>query len=149
MAFLKGHGQDHLGRRHAEILRWDDGLLEDTHDYIQWLFPLCEPSLAVPGSPVLDPALLPSLRVDPMAQANLAAAAERMATFYDRTAHWLASRDHNHLRITRILKALRMIAGRGAAEAFLAARLARVTETSAPVNATSLRFWREAVGDMP
>lgn len=149
MAFLKGHGRDYLGRSHADILGWGDALLEDVHDYIQWLFPLCEPSIAVPSAPVLDPALLPALRADASVQVNLAAAAQRMATFYDRTEHWLASHDHNHLRITRILKTLRMLAGRETAQAFLEARLARIAETSALVSATSLRFWREAVGEAP
>ena len=44
ITFYRGSGTDHAGRRIDEILSWDDAALESVHDYIQWLFPLDEPS---------------------------------------------------------------------------------------------------------
>ena len=142
--FLDGRGADDAGRTLDDVLAFTDAELERRHDFIQWLFPLPEPSRAVPGSPVLDPADAAAIRASPAAQANLARAAERMLAFYARTSEWRAPFDHNHLRITRIIRSLRLLAGDAAADDFRAALLSRVEAEGIAVNATSLRFWREA-----
>ena len=142
--FLEGQGTDHAGRTLDAVLAFDDAELERRHDFIQWLFPLPEPSRAVPGSPVLDDADTAGIRASTAAQTNLARAAERMLAFYARTAAWRAPFDHNHLRITRIIRSLRLLAGDAAADAFRDALLGRVEAGRIPINATSLRFWREA-----
>ena len=49
--FYLGQRPDSAGRMIDEILVWDDELLEDTHDYIQWLFPFFEPSPYNPTPP--------------------------------------------------------------------------------------------------
>lgn len=139
--FLEG-GRDRLGRSHAAILGWDDAALEARHDYIQWLFPLPEPSLAVPGSPVLTADDVAQLRTSPAAGTRMADAAARIRLFYTRTDDWLQPHDHNQLRITRIIRSLRLIRGDEAADAFRDFALARA-EGSA-VNARSLALWRES-----
>jgi len=140
--FLSGEGADGAGRTLAEVLTLDDAQLERRHDFIQWLFPLTEPSGAVPGSPVLTPEDIVAIRADPRAQAALAAGARRMGEFYARTDAWLAAHDHNHLRITRILRSLRLLAGDAAAEGFRHDILQRAA--GAPINARTLEFWVEA-----
>jgi hypothetical protein len=52
--------------------------------------------------------------------------------------------DHNHRRITRIIRSLRLLQGDEAADAFRDAILARVQETRAPVSARSLGYWATA-----
>jgi hypothetical protein len=143
-SFLSGEGADGQGRSHGEILAYDDRTLEARHDFIQWLFPLPEQSRAVPGSPVLTPADIEAIHASDVAQRNLRAAAARMLAFYRDNDHWLRSHDHNHLRITRIVKSLRLLAGDGAADAFRSAILERVEAKAAPINAASLAFWSEA-----
>jgi hypothetical protein len=125
------------------VLAFDDLQLESRHDFIQWLFPLPEPSRAVPGSPVLTEADAAALRASPAAQANLRAAAERMLGFYAATRAWRAAADHNHLRITRIVRSLRLLAGDGEADAFKAGVLELLGPEPA-VNATTRSFWRAA-----
>ena len=142
--FLEGQGTDHAGRTLEAVLAFDDAELERRHDFIQWLFPLPEPSRAVPGSPVLASADIAALRASAAAQANLRRAGERMLAFYAATSAWRAPFDHNHLRITRIIRSLRLLAGDAAADGFRNALLARVEADRIPVNPTSLRFWRDA-----
>ena len=108
--FLNGTGIDHRGRSLEEILAWPDDQLEIRHDYIQWLFPLTEPSMAVAGSPVLTEADVAAIRSDDKAQKNLRRALDRMRLFYSRTTHWLTPDNHNHLRITRIISSLHKLA---------------------------------------
>jgi hypothetical protein len=142
--FLAGASPDAHGRSHADILAFPDEALEARHDFIQWLFPLPEPSRAVPGSPVLSEEDIAAVSASPAARANLRAAAQRMIAFYTANDHWLAGTDHNHLRITRIIRSLRLLAGDADADGFRDKLLALVAAAGTPVNATSLRFWRQA-----
>ena len=142
--FLAGRSPDAHGRTHSGILAWPDEDLEARHDFIQWLFPLPEASRAVPGSPVLGQADIEAVRASPAAQRNLAAATGRMLAFYRARDHWLRSHDHNHLRITRIIRSLRLLAGEAPADAFRSAILARVGQNGGGVNPTTLDYWAQA-----
>lgn len=42
--FLKGTGKDKQGRTLQDIWNFSDEQLESTHNYIQWLFPLINPT---------------------------------------------------------------------------------------------------------
>ena len=119
-AFLEGEGMDARGRSIFDVLGMDNVALERTHDFIQWLFPLPEPSAAVP------------------------AATDRMEAFYRGTRDWLRPHDHNHLRITRIIRSLRLLRGDGEADAFRDAILFLVEAARAPVSARSRGYWTTA-----
>ena len=51
--FLEGTYPDHKGRYLSDIWSYSDNEIERTHDFIQWIFPLDEPSNAVWDAPVL------------------------------------------------------------------------------------------------
>ena len=105
-------------------------------------FPLPEASRAVPGAPVLTPAEAEAIRADPEALAGLRARPGRMTRFYAGTDGWLRAHDHNHLRITRILAAIRDLAGRGGrGRAFHAASRPGMRRPARRSTATSLRYW--------
>ena len=84
------------------------------------------------------------LRTSRAAQTNLAAATATMRRFYGVTDHWLQPDNHNHLRITRIIRSLRLLVGDTAADEFRRQILARVEAAGAPVNAATRRFWDQA-----
>ena len=140
--FLAADGRDHAGRTFEDVMAFDDEALERHHDFIQWLFPLPEASRAVPGAPVLSADDIAVLRASPEAQVRLAQAAERMMTFYGRETRWRAPYDHNHLRITRIIKSLRLLAGDAAANDFRT-RILALAE-GAPIAAEARGFWAAA-----
>jgi hypothetical protein len=122
--FFSGGGDD-AGRTHAAILAWDDVRLEQVHDYIQWLFPLPERSGANPSAPLLDPESIAAISADPSMQARLRAGFVRMVAFYgfeqrqgeliegagfaQAAENWMSPGNHNHLRITRMLRSLRVL----------------------------------------
>lgn len=148
LRFYRDDGADSEGRTLEEILEWDDDALETTHDYIQWLFPLPERSAFNPRAPVLTEAEMAAAREDERVQQNLRRALERMRAFYgvtpdtdSRPKQWACASDHNHLRITRILRSLRLL-GRGEDAA---AFYRDVSRYDAPVEERAKRFWREAV----
>jgi Opioid growth factor receptor (OGFr) conserved region len=124
VSFYSGISPDDQGRFLKEIQNWSDEKLERTHDYIQWLFPLRERSGFNPGAPVLDENTINEFRARLELRANLRASFVRMLSFYgfdivedplrvipsksfsERAKNWLTPSNHNHLRITRILKSM-------------------------------------------
>ncbi len=144
VSFLTGEGHDHRGRSFEDVLAFDNSPLERSHDYIQWLFPLPEASRFNLDAPVLSPDELAALAASAAAKDNVRRARDRMLSFYSTNDHWLTAFDHNHLRITRIIRCLALVLGRGEARAFHDKIRALVANAGNPVNAQSLQYWREA-----
>lgn len=114
--FIRGDAADPQGRHLHDILAWSDEELESVHDYIQWLFPLPEPSAFNPDSPLLTQADIIAASTDETISANIRAAFQRMLGFYALTPEtennpkpWVCAADHNHLRFTRILRSLTLL----------------------------------------
>lgn len=145
VGFLTGEGRDHRGQSIEDVLRFDDSALERRHDYIQWLFPLPETSRFNLDAPILTDEALAELGQSDRAKANLRRARDRMLAFYRANDHWLTAFNHNHLRITRIIRCLALILGEEAALSFHDEVRALVEAAGNPVNATSLDYWRDAV----
>lgn len=143
-AFLNKAGPDGAGRSLDDVLAMADTEIEQRHDFIQWLFPLPEPSRAVPGSPVLTPKDQTAISASATALASLAAASTRMSGFYANTNNWLAPHDHNHLRITRIIRSLRLLVGDTADDRFRDDLLEQLESRGGQVNAQSLEHWGRA-----
>ncbi|MBM4067650.1 MAG: hypothetical protein FJ271_01710 [Planctomycetes bacterium] len=79
--FYRGDGTDSVGRSLEQILSWDDDEFESVHDFIQWLFPLPEPSQFNPDAPLLDEGEIAVFRSDPLIRSNLLRSFERMLSF--------------------------------------------------------------------
>ncbi len=163
--FYSGRAPDHAGRFLHQIQQWPDDRLEAVHDFIQWLFPLAEPSPVNPLAPVLDRETLEAFAAQPELRQNLRLSFLRMLRFYglkmrsgpplaidratnfsERAANWLHPGNHNHLRITRILKSLALLGLMEEAGAFLKCLEAIYAEDPGQISAVSLRFWRAAIG---
>jgi len=79
--FYRGLGTDIEGRLLEDILAWNDDELEEVHDFIQWLFPLPEPSQYNPDAPLLTKEDIAAFKSDPVLQANLMRSFERILAF--------------------------------------------------------------------
>jgi hypothetical protein len=51
--FYRGQARDEDNRLLADLWAWSDADLEEVHDYIQWMFPLPEPSRFNLDAPLL------------------------------------------------------------------------------------------------
>jgi len=118
VSFLEGKTPDHRSRILAMLLQQTDHQAETTHDYIQWLFPLNEPSRSVNGAPVLTEMEIDEIRKSGLAQANLAKSARWFFGFLERNDRWITKYNHNHLRINRVIKSLRLLTSDKAADEF-------------------------------
>lgn len=165
--FYSGASADHKGRYVREILGWSNDELERVHDYIQWLFPLLERSAFNVSAPVLDAGTIHEFRSRPELQENMRASFRRMLTFYGlesvdihglvvrpspcfarRSENWLTENNHNHLRITRILRSLWILGLEAEASAFidcLAAIYSAEAGNRFPrISDETFRFWKSA-----
>jgi hypothetical protein len=160
VAFYRGEAPDDQGRTLGDLWAWGNERLESVHDYIQALFPLPEPSRFNARAPLLDAAALARFRSEPVIRANLLRSLGVMLRFYgfredaagrvvpadnfaERAAEWLVPGDHNHLRITRILRCLTLCGLGDRAAAFLAV----LKEVAGPgkVAPDTPAYWENAV----
>jgi hypothetical protein len=141
VGFLEGRTPDHRGRILAMLLQQTDQQAETTHDYIQWLFPLDEPSRSINGAPVLTELEIDEIRQSSLAQANLAKSARWFLGFLERNNHWISKYNHNHLRITRAIKSLRLLTSDEAADEFRDKVLALAGDNLNLVDQKARGFW--------
>jgi Opioid growth factor receptor (OGFr) conserved region len=166
LKFYKGSGPDHSRRRLDEILLWDDQALEQVHDYIQWLFPLDEPSAFNADAPLVTQSDRAAFRADPALAANLRRSLLRMLAFYGfrqtetggtatieraetwevRSRTWLHPHNHNYLRLTRIMKSLVLLGQSILARALGRALLEEYRLAPDLIGPTTAGFWLRANG---
>lgn len=160
---------DPRGRSLNDIVGWPDSELEYSHDYIQNLFPLPEGSAFNYAIWLVTEDAYNTFRERPELQASLGKAFDRICTFYglrcERTSNaeggstnvrvvraehfddaksvWLSRFNHNHLRITRIIRSLRVLGLSKEAAAFHS-YLETDPEVIAKVSSTSRMYWKRA-----
>ncbi len=143
--FLNETGPDHQGRYLRDIWNFDDKAIEQTHDFIQWMFPLTEKSMSVPGVPTLYAEDVEAIRASEFARANLEKSALWYLGFLQRNDHWITAYDHNHLRITRVIKSLRLLVSKETAKGFLNSVFDIVGDRVNVVRQDAIGFWKLGV----
>jgi Opioid growth factor receptor (OGFr) conserved region len=159
--FYRGVKTDIEGRLLMDVLAWPDDDLEEVHDFIQWLFPLPEPSQYNSDAPLLTNEDIAAFKSDPVLQANLMKSFERILAFFGlalsdgkvvvgqnftaRVADAWASPNHNWLRISRIFRSLTLLGMEAHAQALYEWLGATYTSREFPISADTIRYWTEAV----
>jgi hypothetical protein len=160
--FYRGEGTDAEGRRLDAILAWPDDDLEAVHDFIQWLFPLPEPSRFNPDAPLLTPEDVDAFRQDPILRANLRRSYGRFLSFLGlteaeggevvegpnfarRAADVWEYPGHNWLRVTRVLRCLHLLGLDDEARALYRRLEDFHTRRRFPIGDDTFRCWTAAV----
>jgi hypothetical protein len=165
LRFYRLEGPDARGRTLLEIWAWDAARLEGVHDYIQWLFPLPEPSAFNPHAPILTGQTADAFRADAELRQRLLRSLTLMLDFYGLTLQsaedgapriepgpdfaaksrgWLQPGDHNHLRLTRILTSVRLLGLADHSRALYRCLAAIARDHPRAVSATTLAYWERA-----
>ncbi|RPA98486.1 hypothetical protein L873DRAFT_1844194 [Choiromyces venosus 120613-1] len=160
--FYARNSPDCKNRTLSALLSLTNEELEHSHDYIQTLFPLPEPSPFNHLSPIITPTTARAFRSSAALRAALRTSFRRMVAFYGfdsgvgeagvvvvrrgkgkgwegRSGFWRRRFDHNHLRITRIIRCLRVLGCEEDARGFYQA-----VRKAEGVGGRSLVFWRRA-----
>lgn len=115
--FLQGYTPNLDSRRYYDFLMMTDEEVERCHNIIQWVFPTDEISQYNPAAPVLTAEVIEKIRNDDRCQRNLKYGFDRMIEFfyssYDPDSRnifgWVTVKNHNYLRISRMLRSLDLI----------------------------------------
>lgn len=138
---------DHKGRTRDQILSWSNTQLERSHDYVQWFFPTERRSEFNPLAPVLTPKDIEHFRGSKELQHSILMCLERMQVFFEATRPWEKPRDHNLLRMTRILDCLLTVGLKDEALAFYSFLTGKAAEPLSRVPENTLEIWRSVVVD--
>ena len=161
--FYRGFATDTEGRTLSEVWSWDDEELEVVHDWVQWLFPLPEPSRFNPDAPLLAEEDIATFRSDEGMKANLRRSFRRFLSFLgfeitpagevvegpnftDRVPDVWRYPNHNWLRITRVLRSLTVLRLEKEAESLFRRLDAVYSSRRFPVTAETFGYWEGAVG---
>jgi hypothetical protein len=159
LEFYRGTGEDAEGRTLADVWALDDDAMEFHHDFIQWMFPLEEPSRFNFQAPVLDEEDLQAFRDEPALRENLLRSYDRFLAFLGLTREGggvvpapdfeskrkiFLSPDHNWLRITRVLTSLRLLGLGEQSRAFHDGLVRLMEEGRARITPETRRYWEEA-----
>jgi hypothetical protein len=153
--FLRGVGTDFKGRTHADILGCDDIKMEQCHDQIQQIFPIHERSKMTQNDPIITPEIVEEAKKYPEIKENLRKALDRMKRFYrimeyaleDGDVHpmWDSPNDHNFLRITRMIRCLRLFGLEKEAKEFYDEM--RYIDNNIGLSPNACEYWKKAMED--
>lgn len=144
VAFLEGSGTDTGSRRLSDIWQFDDDEIDHTHDFIQWMFPLREASGANFNALTLATSDIEAIQSSMQCRQNLEKSATWILAFFERTEEIFQYTNHNHLRVTRIIKSLRLLHSDQQAEQFKQAVLGIIQARGARINPVTVAFWLES-----
>lgn len=147
--FLAGECPDYRDRFYSDILNCSDDEMELCHDQVQWMFPLHEESKFAVCYPIVDEEIVEFCKTDENVIENLRKAYLRMKQFYgfdtndDSIYHqWCRNGDHNLLRITRIIRCLRIFGLNKEAEDFYNCAMKVALRFNLEMN--TIKFWKKA-----
>ena len=142
--FLIGNQEDSNNRCIQDIWVMNDREIENTHNFIQWIFPLSERSEAVPNSPIVSEEEVYQIKNSELAQNNIKKSSDWFLGFLERNKYWICYSNHNHLRITRAIKSLRLIHSNKEAEKFKTDIINLIEGNEAKISSISLEFWKNS-----
>lgn len=145
--FYRGYEDTECRHHLSDIWTFSFQRMDDVHDFIQWIFPLDEPSAHNPDAPILTREDINEFANDPELRMRLMISVHSYMRFLGlNTRIWVTEFDHNHLRITRMLKCLVLMGMDLEAQARLDEVLTIVKAFDAEEKmAKAIKFWHKAV----
>jgi hypothetical protein len=159
--FYRGERGNQCGHMLTDMLTWSNGALEMDHDYIQWMFGSNERSMLNGEAPTMTKEESEIFQNDPELREKVKQSLIRFLKFLafklskddeqvliepvesENTPWWLRGFNHNHLRVTRLLKCLRLTGNSKYAIAMFDA----LRPFKDKVSANTWQYWCAAIFD--
>ena len=142
--FYRGLSSDGKGRYLDDYEDRSQDWLEREHDFIQWMFPLPEPSRYNVCAPLLTKEDIEVFKTETHLRDYMLRMLSLMLRFYTESSHWIVERDHNHMRITRIIRSLTLIGAQAEAVDFLSQIDALIEDHGGFVALEAHDWWNDA-----
>lgn len=142
--FLLNESCDHKGRMLSDIYKFSDIEIEATHDFIQIVFPLAEPSFWSSNKYFIESQKqIDSLSKNKNVKEAILQSASWYISFLKRNNHWKNVNDHNLKRITRMIKSVRLIVGDIEADK-IKKEITSIPNVEKLVGQKSIKYWKNA-----
>ena len=142
--FLLNESCDHKGRMLSDIYKFSDTEIEATHDFIQIVFPLAEPSFWSSNKYFIESQKqIDSLSKNKNVKEAILQSASWYISFLKRNNHWKNVNDHNLKRITRMIKSVRLIVGDIEADK-IKKEITSIPNVEKLVGQKSIKYWKNA-----
>ena len=142
--FLLNKAPDHKGRMLSDIYKFSDNEIEATHDFIQIIFPLAEPSFWSSNKYFIETQLeIDSLSSNKNVKEAILQSASWYISFLNRNNHWKSINNHNLKRITRMIKSVRLIVGDKEADD-IKKEITSIQNIDKLVGQNSIKYWKNA-----
>lgn len=162
LKFYTGDIATRQGIKIIHVLGADDKFLEECHDFIQWLFPLTEPSKFNPDAPLLTEEDIQAFKNKVELRETFMQALVRFMRFLGFSIHpngghkllivqrkdtldWVTPANHNYLRLTRVLACCTLLGFEDYAKAIYTLLLALKETHAQAIGEVTYEFWRLAV----
>jgi hypothetical protein len=158
LGFMRNESPDYKGRKYLDMINWTDQQLESCHDQIQHMFPLHEESRMAVRYPIITKEIAEIAENDSVIQNNMMSALWRMRRVFgigeynDKNIQytWCQKGNHNLLRITRIIRSLRIFGLDNLAENFYGCVIDAMFPTGKidlDWAKTTIKYWNKAYQD--
>lgn len=161
VAFLTERGYDAKGRTVKDYLAFSPADWESCHDHMQWAFPNHQTSAFNPDAPIVRKDVMDAMPKDQMTFVRLnmvklfGCYIKSLGIVLENTEfklntlspYWMQERDHNFLRITRVIYALRLAGMDTVAQKFGAFVLKLASRYPYAINKTTIGYWKAALND--
>ena len=142
--FLLNKAPDFKGRMLNDIYKFSDNEIEATHDFIQMIFPLEEPSFWSSNKYFIETQIeIDNLSSDKNIKESILQSTSWYVSFLKRNNHWKKINDHNLKRITRMIKSVRLIVGDIEADK-LKKEITSIPNIEKLVGQKSIKYWKNA-----
>jgi hypothetical protein len=161
IGFYRGRAVNQLGMSIKDVLAMSTDQLETDHHYIQWVFPLPEKSQMVPTSPVLTQSDIDEFRSDDSLRGTMVRVILKMLDFYGlqlttlgigkgsnfdvRAEDWITPKNHNFLRLTRIIRSMKLLGLEDWAKSLYDCLCEVYEEHKGTIGPLTKKFWDEAI----
>ena len=109
ISFLEGASANGEGLTLAQIWEFDDEQIERNHSFIQWVFPTDLKSGSNNLSAVLSVTELEMLQNNDAIARNIEKSISWFLSFLSKYNHWITNYNHNHLRVSRIIRSTALL----------------------------------------
>jgi hypothetical protein len=146
--FYRGLPVHPTGFTFDEALRLPNVYWEKCHELVQWFFPLPEPSKMHPTAPIATEKDFEAFKTNQELGDRLTRAVNRYVLFLKGYSGWRRKKDHNHLRVTRIIRCLTLAGMPGLALSFYHKVLLFIGPDGIVPHET-IEYWKEALNEHP
>ena len=144
--FLINAEPDFKNRFLNDIWNFSDEDIEHTHDFIQILFPLNEQSESIfHGYYLNTETSINNIKSNHLSKTNIVKSSKWFLSFLKRNSHWRRKHDHNYLRVTRVIKSLRLLVSDEEADIFYKLFMELLDDRhKEKINSLTLSYWKNA-----